>query len=171
MGYKPLDPAKLALIHQYIDMGYSVSDIVSLVSCSRALVTKVRQNAMIHGSPHTPEEFRGKRGPQPLVIEEMWQHVWDYLILHPTAYQDELALVLWQDYNVVVSQPHISRVLKARGWTRKKARKVPQERNQELRTAWPAEIAEYNAHQAVCVDECGCDERSGVRRFGYAPKG
>lgn len=79
----------------------------------------------------------------------------------PTAYQDEMAWFLWDEFDLVVDEPTVSRARKRLGWSRKKAIRVARQRNQILRDDWMTRVAGRRADQLVFLDECAACERTG----------
>lgn len=49
------------------------------------------------------------------------QALLEYLKEWPTAYQDEMAWFLWDEFELTIDESTISRALKWLGWNRKKA--------------------------------------------------
>jgi len=46
-----------------------------------------------------------------------------------------------------------------------------EERNPELRSEWIRKLADYNASQLLFLDESAANERTGDRKYGWAPIG
>lgn len=94
-----------------------------------------------------------------------------YLEVKPTAYLDEIAYFLWDEYEVFITQSAISRYLKKLQWSRKGTQRVAAERNQDLRDNWILELGQWTAEQLVFVDESAANEHTMDRKYGWAPVG
>jgi arginine repressor len=63
----------------------------------------------------------------------MLEALYERLIEKPGMYQDEMAIFLYDEFRVLVTQSNISRALKSINWTKKAARQIAKERNADLR--------------------------------------
>jgi hypothetical protein len=95
----------------------------------------------------------------------------EQLIEKPELYQDEMAIFLYNEFDVVVTTPTISRALALAGWSRKAVRRVAKERNVDLRDFYLHNLSEFRSYHLVYIDESGCDNRIGFRRTGWSPLG
>lgn len=86
----------------------------------------------------------------------------------PSLYLDELCSIMHDTFNILVSPPTICRILHRYGITRKKIRQVAVQRCYTLRGAFMAQTFMYKSHMFVWVDETGCDNRTHIRKYGYA---
>ena len=77
-------------------------------------------------------------------------------------YLDEMAVFLWDEFEVLVTTSSIRRALKYEGWTKKAAKQKAKERNADLRDAYFHFISDFASYHLVYVDESGCDKRIGV---------
>jgi hypothetical protein len=94
-----------------------------------------------------------------------------FLTLYPWAYQDEIQAHLLKTFDILTTQSQISRALKRVQFTHKKLKHQASQRNQILREGWVVKLADYTTEQLVFIDESGANERTGDRRWGWAPKG
>jgi len=94
-----------------------------------------------------------------------------HLLAKPDQYLDEMAVILWDEFEAWVSESTISRSLRAAGWSRKIARRVAHERNADLRDTYFHNLSAFRSYHLVYVDESGCDRRGGFRRSGWFPLG
>lgn len=99
-----------------------------------------------------------------LPIEE--QNLRLYLDDNPTAYFDEIQWYLYDEYEKVVSNATLSRVLKELDWTRKKATKKAREANTEARALFKLKQLDMDSNRVVCIDESASNERTGWRKYG-----
>jgi hypothetical protein len=93
----------------------------------------------------------------------------EYLLGKPDRYLDELAILLWDDFNVLVIIMSISRALASMGWLKKAARRVARERNADLRDLYLYNMSAFRSYYLVFMDKSGCDKRIGFRRTGWSP--
>lgn len=56
----------------------------------------------------------------------------EHLLEKPGLYQDEMAVFLYDEFNIHVTTISISRALKSIGWTKKTTRYVAQKHNADL---------------------------------------
>lgn len=99
------------------------------------------------------------------------QFVIDYLTDRPTAYLDEVALAVYDQFDIHISLPTVSRVIHQRQWSRKVAKRRALEANSTLRAAFATRISAYRPEQLVFLDESVSNERTGFRKRGWAPIG
>ena len=71
----------------------------------------------------------------------------------------------------MVSEKAICRYLQRSHFSRKKLSYIAAQRSEELRAKFLADTAMYNQEMLVVLDECGCDKRPTMRKFGYSSKG
>ena len=86
------------------------------------------------------------------------------------AYQAELIRWLKEEWNIDISQPRLSAVLKEHGISRKKGERLgPQ--SLQLRIPWQADMGNFLAHQLVFIDESLFKAQSCWRLMAYGPIG
>ncbi|KAF8684168.1 hypothetical protein RHS04_01450 [Rhizoctonia solani] len=113
----------------------------------------------------------------PLSPELRWLVVYWYIELEWNAdecaqiSQHEIQLALYTHREVDVSLSTISRALVAAAYSRKSISREALEQNEALQAAWQAQWGIYDASAFLWVDECGIDDQSSQRLFGYAPIG
>ena len=93
------------------------------------------------------------------------------LLEKPGMYQDEMALFLYDEFQILVNNSAVSRALASIGWTKKATRQIAKERNADLRDYYLHNLSAFQSHHLVYVDESGCDNRIGFRRTGWSPLG
>ncbi len=79
--------------------------------------------------------------------------------------------VLYDEFDVTIPVPTISRTLASAGWSKKKARRIAQERNADLRDHFIYKRSEFRSYHHVSIDESGCDNLIGFRRTAWSPLG
>lgn len=101
----------------------------------------------------------------------MVQVLCDHLVEKPHLYLDEMAVFLWDEFEVLVTTWNIRRALKCEGWSKKASKQKARERNANLRDAYSHFISDFSSYHLVYVDESGCDKRIGFRGTGWSPRG
>jgi hypothetical protein len=99
----------------------------------------------------------------------LFQDLLEYLISRPTADQLEMRLYIYDEWDLMVSQQTISRVLKGRGWSKKKVAVAAAQRNSQLRDDWVARISQYQPQQLMFLDESAANEKTPSRSTGWSP--
>lgn len=105
------------------------------------------------------------------MTRQMLDALRERLLEKPGLYQDEMAIFLYDEFNVVLSASCISRAFASIGWSKKAARHVAKERNADLRDFYLYNLSAFHSYHLVFVDESGCDKRIGFRRTGWSPLG
>ena len=98
-----------------------------------------------------------------MVLEQLLEIGW--------MQQEEIRYWLWCERGILVHQSTISRLLKKKGWTRKKLRWISLGRSDELRRAWREEMRQFIAEDLVFLDESIFNEKTGWRYHAYGPIG
>jgi hypothetical protein len=101
----------------------------------------------------------------------MLEALCDHLLEKPGLYLEEMAVFLWDEFEVHVSTFSISRTLKDIGWSKKAARQIAQEQNADLRDYYLYNLTQFQSYHLVFIDESGCDKCIGFRRTGWSPLG
>lgn len=78
---------------------------------------------------------------------------------------------LWEEWGLDVHRSTVGRFLKQERLSLKRARRVADRQNSELRLGWIASLLNITAEQIVTVDESNFNEATGWRRQAYAPIG
>ena len=83
-------------------------------------------------------------------------------------YLDEMVVFLWDKFEVLVSPSTITRALHSIHWSKKRPRRVADERDADLRDFHLHSLAVFKSEHLVFVDESGCDKRIGFRLTGWS---
>lgn len=146
----------------------TTSQIAQEAKCSERSVTNIRRKMRLFGSARSPPVRVGR--PE-TVTPVMLDALCDHLTEKPTLYVEEMAVYLWDEFDVLPSPSSIKRTLARAGWTRKKAQQKAREQNPELRDFYQHKLSKFRSYHLVFVDESGCDKRVGYRRSGWSPSG
>ena len=122
-----------ALTHDMALSGtLSARQMANVAGCSKRTIHSHRLNMHYFGSTRAPPNGAGRRRS---VTPSMLQALKDHLLEKPGQTLDEMALFLWDEFQVVITPMSISRALKSIGWSKKVARSVAKERNADLRVS------------------------------------
>jgi transposase len=146
----------------------STAQIATNAGCSERSIKAIKSNLRHFNSTRAPPNGVGRpRSITPLMLGALCDH----LLEKPGLYQEEMAVFLWDEFDVLVSTFSISRSLKAAGWSKKAARQIAREQNVELRDFYLHNLTQFHSYHLVFIDESGCDKRIGFRRTGWSPHG
>jgi hypothetical protein len=101
----------------------------------------------------------------------MQKFLHDALLIESDLHRDEIAELSYQAFGGKVSERSIGRTLQGKNWTRKRMRRIAQQRHPGLRTNLQYYIAEYPSEYLVFIDKPGCDRRIGYRHWGWSLRG
>ncbi len=76
-----------------------------------------------------------------------------------------MAMFIYDEFEVAVTTPTISRALAMAGGSKKAARRVAKERNADLRDFYLQNLSELRSYHLVYIDESGCE--MAVIQAGY----
>ncbi|GFG19955.1 hypothetical protein IFM5058_10397 [Aspergillus udagawae] len=144
------------------------TEIARVAQCSERSVTNIRRNLKLFGTPRAPENRVGRLKS---ITSHMLQVLCEHLHEEPGLYLDEMAVFLWNEFEIWVTTSSIRRALISSGWSKKIARLRAKERNAELRDIYLNNLSDFQSYHLVFVDESGCDKRIGSRRTGWSPLG
>jgi transposase len=99
------------------------------------------------------------------------QFMLEYLDGRPTAYLDEVALALFDRYDIDIDPVTVWRYLKRHRWSRKVTIRNAAQRNAPLRARWHSKAEKWPADKLCFIDETASCEKTGWRRRGWSPKG
>lgn len=142
--------------------------MADIAGCSTRSIKAIRSNLRYFGTTKAP--LNGVGRPR-CISPSMLEALREYLLGKPDRYLDELAILLWDDFDNLVTTMSISRALASMGWSKKTARRVARERNADLRDLYLHNISAFRSYHLVYVDESGCDKRIGFGRTGWSPVG
>jgi transposase len=151
-----------------LDGTLTAGQMATNAGCSERSIKAIKSNLRHFSSTRAPPNGVGRpRSVTPLMLGALCDH----LLEKPGLYQEEMAVFLWDEFNVLVSTFSISRSLKAAGWLKKAARQIAKEQNAELRDFYLYNLTQFHSYHLVFIDESGCDKRIGFRRTGWSPHG
>ncbi|KAJ5366062.1 hypothetical protein N7541_001822 [Penicillium brevicompactum] len=124
----------------------TITQMAKVAKCSERSVTNIRRNMRLFGSPRSPSVPAGQPSS---ITSVMLDTLCDHLAEKPGLYIDEMAIFLWDEFNILPSSSS----------------------NTQLRDFYQHKLSEYRSYLLVFVDESGCDKRVGYRRTGWSPLG
>ena len=86
-------------------------------------------------------------------------------------YQDGVANEIFDVFRVKLGQSQMTRLYKKIGITNKKLLYVATQREQVLIDDFRAKQRTWGINQVVCIDETASNEKTGERKYGWAPAG
>ena len=157
-------------IAHFLHEGMAPIDIASVEGVSRRTVEKIRANLETFDD-HTAPKFK-KMGRPSALTPGMQAALRFFLEAKPWAYLEEMALYLFDEFDVVVALSTISRSLKNQmKISRKVMKKEALERSQTCRNAYMLRISEFISDQLVFLDESAANEHTMNRKHGWASVG
>ena len=157
----PVPEATRDRIREEFELGYC-NDAILLgqYDVSRRTLQRMRKLWEETGLVSLPSASPGR--PTKLTDDHM-EELLCYLDQRPTAYLDEMACFFFDEFGLEVDITTIWRRLKKVGWSRKKTRKIAQQRNEVLRNFWRLEkLPQWTAEMSVFLDESAACERTGM---------
>ncbi|TVY71305.1 hypothetical protein LSUE1_G004474 [Lachnellula suecica] len=129
-----------------------IAQMANTAGCSTRSVKAIRSNLRYFGTAKAPANGVGRpRSITPPMLEALRE----YLLGKPDRYLDELAILLCDDFDVLVTTMSISRALAS----------------MDLRDFYLHNMSAFRSYHLVFVDESGCDMRIGFRRTAWSPVG
>lgn len=164
------DDLKRLIVTWYFEEGLTYREIKDRAQCSIGLVSKVLRNYEDFGQVVNP--FRKRTGRPSMIEDGDIKYISSLLDANPVLYLDELQQRLHSARNIYLAIATLSRLLIRYGLTRKHIQKVAMERNEELRTLWEADMAEYTDPDIfVALDESAVDNHTVQRQYGRSMAG
>ncbi|KAJ5708640.1 hypothetical protein N7488_008441 [Penicillium malachiteum] len=159
-----LTPSQLVMIRVMISSkSLTTSQMAEAAGCSKRSIITISANLRMFGDVRAPLIPSGRlRVITPVMLEVLCAH----LLEKPDLYLDEIAEFLYDEFELLVSTYTMSRALRSRGWTKKVARRIAQERNADLRDYYLYQLSDFHSYHLVYIDESGCDKRAGFSRTG-----
>jgi len=161
---------KERIVEWYIEDEYTMREITDLAGVSLGLVHKTIPLHNEYGQVTNP--FSQRTGRPRTMNEGDIAYIQEILRANPTLYLDEIQSKLSSVRNVHVSLSMIGRILVNLQLTRKKLSKEAWERDDQLRTIWEAEMAQYPDPEVfIALDESAVDNRTAQRSHGRSLAG
>ena len=107
------------ILHMIRSNKLTTSQIAAVAKCSPRSVSYIRRKLRLYGTAK-PCLLRAGRPPSitPLMIKALCDHLTE----NSDLYIEEMAVFLWDEFNVLPSMSSIQRALSRQGWMKKQAR-------------------------------------------------
>lgn len=102
----------------------TITQMAKVAKCSERSVTNIRRNMRLFGSPRSPSVPAGQPSS---ITSVMLDTLCDHLAEKPGLYIDEMAIFLWDEFNILPSSSSVKRALTRAGWTKKKTQQKAKE--------------------------------------------
>ena len=165
----PLSHAVKNRIEQHIRDGRSVATIVEIEGVSKNSVYRITDNILAFGTHTAPRV--SKKGPPFKIFPAARVGLRAFIESKPWAYQDEMQYDLFDRFGLCVSQPTISKTLRAMKISRKSLRREASERSQICRDRYFLEVSNFTHDMLVFLDESAANEHTMWRKRGYSAFG
>jgi transposase len=117
--------SKLEMIQDMIlSKSLTISQMAKAAECSKRSVINISNNLRWFGNVRAPPIPVGRRRS---VTPPMLQALCDHLLEKPGLYVDEMAIFLWDEFRVQVTNSSLKRALASVGWSKKVARQRAKE--------------------------------------------
>jgi transposase len=102
-----------------VSKSLKTDQMADVAGCSSRSVKAIRSNLRCFGTTRAPFNGEGRpRSTTPLMLDTLRE----YLLEKPDLYLNEMAVFLWDEFEVLVTKSSISRALSSIGWSKKAAR-------------------------------------------------
>jgi transposase len=166
-------PVSLELRERIIAWRYElhmpIRTIAQLANRCEKTINNVLKTFRDYDQPINP--FIHSHGRRRALSRDDLNFIDSILCAEPGLYLDEIQDKLHTSRDVEISISTLSRTLGRLDMTNKRIAKEAIERDELLRATWQVEMAQYDPHQIVFIDEAGVDNHTNVRRNGWAPLG
>ena len=96
----------------------TIAQMAGIVKCTECSVTHIYKNLQLFSTTRAPPVPAGQ---PPSITPLMLNALCDYLTKKPGLYVEEIAIFLWDEFNVLPSPSSFKQALSQEGWTKKKA--------------------------------------------------
>jgi uncharacterized protein (DUF2384 family) len=110
-------------------------------------------------------------GRRRLITPTIEDDIVELLMRAPTHYLDEIRHWILMNHNIWISESTVCRTIKRKAFTRKITQRVASQRDEGRRLQYYIDLAAFSEDQLVYVDESAANERTLLRKYGFAPRG
>ena len=166
-GVSYSDDLRWRIVWMKCGLGMKTAEIATTMFVSDRTVQRYVQRFELTGNV---SPFQRKNGPGRILTEADEAVLVERLFDQPGVCLTELKQLLLLR-GVDVDESTVWRTLHRLGFTHKKIKHLPLQRNDAERYQFMAEMSAYDPAMFVWLDETGCDKRNAVREYGYALRG
>ena len=139
---------------------------------TQCTVYSLIKNLKEHGAAYPilyaePQPFSRPR----LITPAIKDGVVELLMRAPTHYLDEIRHWILINHNIWISELTVCRTIKRREFTQKVTQRVASQRNKGRRLQYYLNLAAFTKDQLVYVNESAVNERTLLRKYGFALRG
>lgn len=92
----------------------------------------------------------------------------NHLLEKPGLYLKEMAIFLWDQFEVLISTSSISRALKSIFWSKKTTRRIARKQNPNLRNYYLQNLSAFRSYHYRYIDKSGYDKLIEFKRTGWS---
>jgi transposase len=118
------------------------AEMAGVARCSTRSIKRIRSNLRCFGTTKAPRNGGGR--PRS-ITHPMLDALREHLLERPDRYLDEMAVFLWDEFEVLPALSTISRALKSIGWSNKTSRRVAKGRNADLRDFYLHNLSSFRS--------------------------
>ena len=155
---------------QRVSNELSFSEIGRLLQIAPSTAHRIFMNFMETGEVDAKKKTGPRRHTRKL-NDSLELFIIGVILETPSLYLHELCIKVEQMCGIEVCASTILTILHQHGFTRKKIRQVALQRSLSLRGIFIANALLYAMEMFVFLDETGCDNKSFMRKYGYAISG
>ena len=152
-----------------VSLSWDINTVAFILGVSVRSIQRWIERTKRTGHLHAASSLRGR----PRILHgEALEYVMDLLRAHPSMYLDEITALLDKHFDLSLSLSALQRTLSALGFSLKKLRKIPVQRDDYVREEWKAWMfRHFTADQLVFADESSKDDRTSIRNYGRSIAG
>ena len=163
------DDLRWRMVYQRCLLGLSYPEIAAHLNVDKSTVYRVVHLFEETGTACSIQGYREK--PQKKITPRDEVAIPTAVVNNPSTYLRELKHHLLMLTGTDVCTASICNILHKNSFSHKKLAFRAEQRSEELRLKFMAEMTAYEPEMLVFVDETGTDKRSSLRKYGYALKG
>jgi hypothetical protein len=118
-------------------------EMANVAGCSDRTIRNIAANLQLFGRTKAPANGARRRRS---VTPPMLAALCDRLIEKPRLYRDEMAVFLYDEFDVLVSVSSISRALASVEWSKKVTQRIASERNADLRDFYLHKLSAFHSY-------------------------
>jgi transposase len=126
------------ILHQKL----TTREMADAAGCSERSIKAIHSNLRYFGSTKAPPNGGG--GCRSITLQ-MLEVLREHLLEKHELYLEEMAVFLWDEFDVLVSPSSISRALRSINWSKKTAHGVAKERSPDLRDLYLHNLSAFRS--------------------------
>jgi hypothetical protein len=126
-----------------LDRSMTQTNMAKVAGCNYRTIRNIVANLRLLGRTKAPANGATQRRR---IIPPMLAALCDQLIKKLGLYRDEMAVILFKEFQVLVSLSSISRALASIKWTKQVTQRIASERNADLRDFYLHKLSAFRSH-------------------------